>query len=85
MKPLLSLIKVSLNHDMNIFKINSKKQSKLSKILLPIILTGYIMGIFGVYSNELIPTTGIFLISANAFAVAIPILIPVNDPRTNPT
>ena len=54
MKPLLSLIKVSLNHDMNIFKINSKKQSKLSKIILPIILTGYIMGIFGVYSNELI-------------------------------
>ncbi|MBR2828409.1 MAG: hypothetical protein IKE70_04180 [Bacilli bacterium] len=54
MKPLLSLIKVSLNHDMNIFKINTKKQSKFSKVLLPLILTGYIMGMFGIYANELI-------------------------------
>ncbi len=54
MKSLLSLIKVSLNHDMNIFKINTKKQSKFSKIGLPIIITIYIMIIFGVYSNELI-------------------------------
>ena len=54
MKPLLSLIKVSLNHDMNIFKINTKKQSKFSKVFLPLLLTGYIMIIFGVYANELI-------------------------------
>lgn len=54
MKPLLSLIKVSLNHDMNVFKINTKKPSKFSKVFLPIILTGYIMVIFGVYANELI-------------------------------
>ena len=53
MKPFLSLIKVSLNHDMNIFKINSKKQSKFTKIILPIIITIYIMIIVGVYSNEL--------------------------------
>ena len=31
-------------------------------------------------SREVTPTTGIFLTSANAFIVAIPILIPVNDP-----
>ena len=54
MKKLFSLIKVSLNHDMNLFKINTKKSSKLSKILLPIILTFYLMFIMGMYSEMLI-------------------------------
>lgn len=54
MKKLISLIKVSLNHDMNIFKINSKKQSKASKILFPLVLTAYLMLIMGTYSEMLI-------------------------------
>ena len=54
MKKLLSLIKVSLNHDMNIFKINGKKQSKFAKVGLPIIITIYIMIVLGVYSFKLL-------------------------------
>ena len=53
MNKIISLIKVSLNHDMNIFKINTKKQSKYSKILIPFILTSYIMLIFGIYANKM--------------------------------
>ena len=54
MKKLFSLIKVSLNHDMNIFKINSKKVGKFSKMILPIILTAYLMFVMGMYSKMLI-------------------------------
>ena len=53
MNKIISLIKVSLNHDMNIFKINTKKQSKYTKILIPFILTSYIMLIFGIYANKM--------------------------------
>ena len=54
MKKLFSLIRVSLNHDMNLFKINTKKSRGLSKILFPIILTLYLMFIMGMYSEMLI-------------------------------
>ena len=54
MKKNISLIKVSLNHDMNIFKINTKKQSKINKIALPLVLALYIMGLFAFYANNLI-------------------------------
>ena len=54
MQKLFSLIKVSLNHDMNIFKINKRKQNKFTKIILPIILTLYIMGVLGMYARELL-------------------------------
>lgn len=53
MKKTISLIKVSLNHDMNIFKINSKRQNKISKVLLPLALTGYLMFIASIYSEML--------------------------------
>ena len=53
MNKLKSLIKVSLNHDMNIFKINTKKQSKTKQILIPLLLTFYIMFLMGMYSIEL--------------------------------
>lgn len=53
MKKIISLIKVSLNHDMNIFKINSKKQGKFSKFILPLILTIYMMFISAVYAGML--------------------------------
>jgi len=54
MKKIVSLIKVSLNHDMNIFKINSKKQNKFTKFGLPLFFTLSIMFLFGIYANELI-------------------------------
>ena len=52
MNKIISLIKVSLSHDMNIFKIQTKKQNKLLKVLLPLIITLYLMGIVGYYSLE---------------------------------
>ena len=53
MKKIISLIKVSLNHDMNIFKINTKKESKFYKFFLPIFFTIYIMIVMGIYSYKL--------------------------------
>ena len=53
MKKIIVLIKVSLNHDMNIFKINTKRQGKLSKFGLPIFLSLYLMFVLGMYSSEL--------------------------------
>ena len=53
MKKILSLIKVSLNHDMNILKVNTKKQKKLTKIILPIVLIGYLMFVMGAYSYSI--------------------------------
>jgi ABC-2 type transport system permease protein len=54
MKKLLSLLKVSLNHDMNLFTIKSKKNSRASKVLVPLLLTFYIMALFSFYSFEII-------------------------------
>ena len=53
MNKVLSLIKINLSHDLTIFKINSKKTSKKTKILLPIIITIYLMGFMGVYASML--------------------------------
>ena len=38
MKKIMSLIKVSMTQNMNLFKLNTKKQSRASKIILPVIL-----------------------------------------------
>ena len=54
MNKLFSLIKVSLNHDMNIFKINTRKKNIFSIVILPIILTLYIMFLMGSYSYKLL-------------------------------
>ena len=54
MNKIISLIKVSFNHDMNIFKINTKKQSNFSKIILPLLITIYIMFVFGIYAQKMI-------------------------------
>lgn len=51
MNKIISLIKVSLNHDMNLFKINSKKQNQVSKIVIPLILTLYLMFVLGFYAS----------------------------------
>ena len=39
MNKFFSLLKVALKDDFSLFKINSKKSSKLSKIMLPLLLT----------------------------------------------
>lgn len=54
MKKIVSLIKVSLNHDMNIFKINSKNNKILTRYIIPILLAIYLMIMLGIYSNKLI-------------------------------
>ena len=74
MKKYISLIKVSLNHDMNIFKINTKKQTKLNKIILPLILAVYIMFLSGIYSHELmkmLKPIHLEFITLTMFAVSI--------------
>ena len=53
MKKMISLIRVSLSHDMNVFKVNTKKPSRFSKTLVPLILTFYIMMLMGTYSGML--------------------------------
>ncbi len=53
MNKLISLIKVSLNHDMNIFKIHTKKNTK-SKFIIPIFFTIYLLFIIGIYATKLI-------------------------------
>ena len=54
MKELKSLIKVSLNHDMNLFKINTRKQTTFSKYVLPLILALYLMILIGIYAVKMI-------------------------------
>ena len=54
MNKIISLIKASFNQDMNIFKINTKKQNNFYKYGLPIILVLYIMFIAGVYAEKFI-------------------------------
>ena len=53
MKKIISLIKVSLNHDMNIFRIHTKKQNAFYKIGLPLIITFYIIIIFALYAYKM--------------------------------
>ena len=76
MKKLLSLIKVSLSHDMNIFKINTRKPNKFTKIL-PILLTLYLMFILGTYSAMLmdkLKPMHLEFITLTLFGLAISIL-----------
>ena len=54
MKKIISLIKASMTEDMNIFRINSKKNNKFTKIFLPVFLALYIMGVLYWYSKAII-------------------------------
>ena len=54
MTKLFSLIKASMTEDMNIFKINTKKNNTFSKIILPIILTLLLMSMMYSYSKLII-------------------------------
>ena len=52
MKKLYSLLKASMSSDMSLFKINSKKKGK-SSILLPLIITLYLMFMIWSMSNSI--------------------------------
>ena len=54
MNKLISLIKVAMTDNMNIFKINTKNDNKMVKVTLPIFLALIIMGTFFGYSMSLI-------------------------------
>ena len=54
MKKIISLIKVAMTDNMNIFKINTKNDSKAAKVVLPLFLAAIIMGTFFGYSMSLI-------------------------------
>ena len=51
MKKFFSLIRASMTEGMSLFKVNIKKQSSLGKIMIPILLTLFIMGTFYSYAE----------------------------------
>ena len=54
MKKTISLIKACMSSDMNIFRIKTKKNSKVSKLMLPIVLSFLIMFYMWVYANMIL-------------------------------
>ena len=54
MTKLYSLIKASMTEGMNIFKINTKKTNVFSKIILPVIITFFLMSVVFSYSELII-------------------------------
>ena len=54
MKKIISLLKACMTSDMNIFKIKAKKGSKVSKLMLPIVLSLLIMFYMWVYANMIL-------------------------------
>ena len=54
MRKYFSLIKACLTEDMNLFKISTKKQNKITKIFLPIFLGFVLMGLMYSYSEGII-------------------------------
>ena len=54
MKKFFSLIKASMSEGMNLFRISTKKNSTFTKVLLPIILAIFIMGLMYSYSETII-------------------------------
>lgn len=54
MKKYFSLIKACMSEGMNVFKVNTKKKSTMTKKLLPIFLTLMIMGLMASYSVTII-------------------------------
>lgn len=51
MKKLVSLLRASMSQDMNLFKIKSTKETKIRKIVLPLIIALLIMGAVGGYAS----------------------------------
>ena len=53
MKKIYSLIKACMTSDMNLFKIKTKKNSKLSNTLIPLLIAFYLMFMIWGYANSL--------------------------------
>ena len=51
MKKMISLIKASMTEGMNLFKVNTKKKSPFTKIVLPILIALLLMGVMYSYSE----------------------------------
>lgn len=74
MKKILTLIKVSLNHDMNLFKIQTKKQGTFSKYAFPIMLALIIMtsiGAYAVYFIESLKEVHLEFVLLTIFSLAV--------------
>ena len=54
MKKLISLIKACMTEDMNLLKINTKKQNKMDKLLFPIMIAAVLMVSIGSYAERII-------------------------------
>ena len=50
MEKLISLLKATMSQDMSLFKIKSKNESKINKIILPIFLSLVVMFSVGTYA-----------------------------------
>ena len=53
MNKLFSLIKAAMSQDMNLFKIRQKNQSKIGKMLFPIVLGIILMFCIGTYAYSM--------------------------------
>ena len=51
MKKMISLIKASMTEGMNLFRVNTKKKSPFTKIVLPILIALLLMGVMYSYSE----------------------------------
>ena len=54
MKKLISLIRACMTEDMNLLKINTKKQNKMDKLLFPIMIAAVLMVSIGSYAERII-------------------------------
>ena len=59
MKKLISLIRACMTEDMNLLKINTKKQNKMDKLLLPIMIAAVLMFSIGSYAERIITVLSI--------------------------
>ena len=77
MKKLFSLIKATMSQDMNLFKIKQKSQSKISKIIFPIMLALLLMFCIGAYAQsitELLKPIGLTHVLLSIFIILTAIL-----------
>ena len=80
MKKLYSLIRASMSSDMNIFKIKQKKDSKSSKILMPLFISLCFMFAIWTYANMLFEKMAplhlqFIVIALSAFVTAIMVIV----------
>ena len=80
MKKLYSLIRASMSSDMNIFKIKQKKDSKSSKILMPLFISLCFMFAIWTYANMLFEKMAplhlqFIVIALSAFVTSIMVIV----------